>query len=63
MNAESNAATGGIILALKIKENKTVEAIEKLLVALREDLVTSRAQPPSGAVGSQVRDGGASVAR
>lgn len=57
MNDDTNKATGGIILALGIKENRTVEAIERLLIALREDLVAARAQPPVGGTGSQVKDG------
>ena len=56
MNEDSTKATGGIILALGIKENHTVEAIERLLIALREDLATARAAPPAGGTGSQVYD-------
>ena len=61
INSDANAATAGIILALGIKENHTVQAIERLLIALREDLATARAMPPACGVGSQVRNDGGKV--
>jgi hypothetical protein len=50
-----NAATG---VSLQARENRTVEAIERLLIALREDLATLRPAPPKGDTGSAVRDSG-----
>ena len=58
MSGSSNEATGALILALAGKENRTVEAIERLLIGLREDLAQVRATPPVGSTGSQVKDGG-----
>ena len=60
MSTSSNEATGGILLALGRKEAKTIEAIESLARAIRDDLQALRNQPPIGGTGSQVRDGGAS---
>ena len=61
MATENNAATGRVILALGRKDGHVVEAIESLLISLREDLRGMRAAvtPPVGGVGSQVRDGAA----
>ena len=58
MSTKSNEATGGILLALGRKEAKTIEAIESLARAIRDDLAALRTPPPAGGTGSQVRDGG-----
>ena len=58
MSTSSNEATGGILLALGRKEAKTIEAIESLARAIRDDLQALRVPPPVGETGSQVRDGG-----
>jgi hypothetical protein len=58
MSSDSNKATGALTLALAGKENRTVEATERLLIGLREDLAQVRATPPVGSTGSQVKDGG-----
>jgi hypothetical protein len=58
MTSANNAATGAIIFSLQARENRTVEAIERLLIALREDLATLRPAPPKGDTGSAVRDSG-----
>ena len=58
MSTNSNEATGGILLALGRKEARTIEAIENLARAIRDDLAALRSPPPVGGVGSQVRDSG-----
>jgi hypothetical protein len=58
MATNSNEATGGILLALGRKEAKTVEAIESLARAIRDDLAALRSPPPVGGTGSQVKDSG-----
>ena len=58
MATSSNEATGGILLALGHKEARTIEAIESLARAIRDDLAAMRSPPPTGGTGSQVRNGG-----
>ena len=57
MSGSSNEAAAALILALGARENRTVEAIESLLVGLREDLAQLRVPPPVGSTGSQVKNG------
>ena len=55
-SGSSNEAAASLIMALGSRENRTVEAIERLLIGLREDLAQVRATPPVGGIGSQVRE-------
>ena len=57
MSGSSNKAAAALILALGARENRTVEAIESLLVGLREDLAQLRVTPPVGSTGSRVKNG------
>jgi len=58
MGNASNTSTGNILIALGRREQRTVEAIETLARAIRDDLAALRSPPPVGGTGSQVRDGG-----
>jgi len=58
MTSANNASTGALIVSLQVRENRTVDAIERLLISLREDLPTLRPPPPPGGTGSAVRDSG-----